>query len=119
MALALVASAALLVAASALARRDSAPKLTGTVGPGYTIHLTRAGKAVKTLKAGTYTFVIADKASIHNFVLEQQKGGKFEKVLTSVSFTGTKMVTVKLRAGKWKYYCAPHESAMFGLFTVK
>ena len=38
------------------------PKLVGTVGPGYTITLTKAGKKVTKLKAGKYTFVIADKA---------------------------------------------------------
>jgi plastocyanin len=118
-ALVLVGGVALALAAGALARRDAAPKLNGTVGPGFTIHLTRAGKAVKSLKAGTYSFVIADKASIHNFVLEKVKGGKFEKDLTDVSFKGTKTVRIKLTAGRYKFYCAPHESAMFGFFTVK
>jgi plastocyanin len=27
-------------------------------------------------------------------------------------------MTVTLKKGKWKYYCAPHESMMFGFFTV-
>ena len=94
------------------------PKLIGTVGPGYTIKLTSGGKKATKVKAGKYTFVIADKASIHNFVLEQVSGGKWEKQLTSVSFVGTKNVTVTLKRGKWKYYCAPHESMMFGFFTV-
>ena len=93
--------------------------LVGTVGPGFTIHLTQGGKAVKTLRAGTYTFVIHDKASIHNFVVEQESGGKFEKDLTGVSFVGTKTVKVTLKKGKWKFYCKPHESVMFGFFTVK
>ena len=52
----------------------AAPKLVGTVGPGYTITLTSGGKKATKVKAGKYTFVIADKASIHNFVLEQQSG---------------------------------------------
>jgi plastocyanin len=94
-------------------------KLKGTVGPGFTISLTKAGKRVKTLSAGTYAFVITDKATIHNFTLEQEKGGKFEKHLTSTGFKGTKTVTVKLKRGKWKYYCSVHESTMFGFFTVK
>jgi plastocyanin len=110
--------AALAVAATAPAH-SAATKLKGTVGPGFSITLTQSGHKVKTLRAGTYTFVIADKASIHNFVLEQQTGGKFEKQLTSVGFTGTRTVTLKLKRGKWKYYCAPHESSMFGFFTVK
>ena len=34
----------------------AAPKLTGTVGPGITITLTRGGKRVTKLTAGAYTF---------------------------------------------------------------
>jgi plastocyanin len=109
----------LAAAAGAMALRDATPKLKGTVGPGFTIHLTKGGKNVKTLKPGTYSFVISDKASIHNFVLEKVKGGEFEKELTHVSFTGTKTVRVKLTVGRYKFYCKPHESMMFGFFTVK
>ena len=92
------------------------PKLVGTVGPGYTITLTKAGKKVTKLKAGKYTFVIADKASIHNFSLDGPKG--FEKTLTTVPFKGMKTMTLTLKAGKYKFYCEPHESTMFGNFTV-
>jgi plastocyanin len=111
--------AALAFAALAIAPAQAAPpKLVGTVGPGFTITLTKGGKKVTRLKAGKYTFAIADKASIHDFVLEQESGGKWEKQLTSVPFVGKKTVTVTLKKGKWKYYCAPHESSMFGFFTV-
>jgi plastocyanin len=106
---------ALLIIAPAQA---APPKLVGTVGPGFTINLTSGGKKATKVKAGKYTFAIADKASFHNFVLEQQSGGTFEKQLTSVPFVGRKSVTVTLKQGKWKYYCAPHESTMFGFFTV-
>jgi hypothetical protein len=118
------ATVSLLVAASLAAvvflvpAQASTPKLAGTVGPGYTITLKRGTTKVKTLKAGKYTFVISDKASIHNFTLEQEKGGKFEKTLTGTSFQGKKTVTVTLKKGKWKYYCSIHESQMFGFFTV-
>ena len=94
------------------------PKLVGTVGPGFTITLKKGTKKVTTLKAGKYTFVITDKAAIHNFTLERQTGGKFEKVLTGTSFKGKKTVTVALKTGKWKYYCSVHESLMFGFFKV-
>jgi plastocyanin len=116
-----VAALALAVSAIAFARPATSPppKLTGTVGPGFTISLTAGQKKVTTLKAGRYTFVILDKASIHNFVLEQQSGGKFEQQLTAVPFKGTKTVTLTLTKGKWKFYCAPHESSMFGFFVVK
>jgi len=108
-----IAAVAFLVPAQA-----SSPKLVGIVGPGYTITLKRGTTKVKTLKAGKYTFVVTDKAGIHNFTLEQEKGGKFEKTLTGTSFQGKKTVTVTLKKGKWKYYCSVHESQMFGFFTV-
>jgi plastocyanin len=117
---ALVAGAALVLTGSALATSHAAaPTLNGTVGPGFTITLKQKGKAVKTLKAGSYTFVVSDKADIHDFVLEKSKGGTFEKEITSVGFEGTKTVKVKLTPGKWEFYCRPHESQMKGEFTVK
>lgn len=100
------------------AAAGSGTRLRGTVGPGYTISLTLGGQKVTTLKAGTYTFVVADRASIHGFTLEQEEGGDFEQDLTSVPATGTKTVTVKLTKGEWKFYCPPHESTMNGSFTV-
>jgi plastocyanin len=36
-----------------------------------------------------------------------------------VSFTGNKTVKIKLKKGKYTYYCAPHASTMRGSFTVK
>ena len=60
----LVAALAAVLAATALARRDSTPKLTGSDGPGYTINLKSNGKAVKSLKAGSYKIVISDRSSI-------------------------------------------------------
>ena len=95
------------------------PTLNGTVGPNFTISLKDSkGKKVKTLKAGTYKFVITDKADIHTFDVAQTKGGKFHKELTSDVFKGKKTVTVKLTKGKWQYYCAVHPTEMFGNFTV-
>ena len=112
-------AAALVLGVGASARPAATPTLKGTVGPGFTISLKTNGRRVTTLRPGAYKFVIADKASIHNFTLERESGGKFEKQLTNVSFVGTKSATVTLKKGKWKYYCTPHESMMFGFFTVK
>ena len=112
--------AVLVLAAAAFARPAANPTLKGTVGPGFTITLTKDGKKVKTLKPGKYVFKITDKASIHNFVLEHENSKpKFEKELTDVSDTGTKTATINLTKGTWKYYCEPHESSMNGTFTVK
>jgi plastocyanin len=112
-------AAALVVAGTAFSRAQATPKLVGTVGPGFTIKLTKGGAKVSSLKAGTYLFVIRDKSAIHQFTIEREKGGAFEKSLTSVSFVGTKSAKVKLGRGKWKFYCKPHESSMHGFFTVK
>jgi plastocyanin len=108
-----LAATAFLVSAQA-----STPKLIGTVGPGFTITLKHGTSKVKTLKAGKYMFVVTDKANVHNFTLEQEKGGKFEKTLAGTGFVGTKTVGVTLKKGTWKYYCSVHEPQMFGFFKV-
>lgn len=109
-----LAAAMFLVSAQA-----STPKLIGTVGPGYTITLKKGAAKVKTLKAGKYVFVVTDKAAIHNFTIEREKGGpKIEKTLTGTSFQGKKTVTVTLKKGSWKFYCSIHEPQMFGFFKV-
>ena len=113
--LVVVAAAAALTTA-AFAQHATTTKLVGTVGPGYTINLTVGGKKVARLKAGTYSVVIRDRASIHGWSLDGPHG--FAKDLTPVPFMGTKTVTLKLKAGKYKYYCPSHESIMFGHFTV-
>ena len=61
----------------------AAPKLVGVVGPGFTITLKSGGKVVKTLKAGTYTIAVQDKASIHDFHLQGPGVNK-----TTVPFLG-------------------------------
>ena len=103
--------------AGASAKQSATPVLTGTDGPGYTINLKLNGKAVKTLKAGMYKVVIHDKASIHGYSLDGPHG--FAKDISPIPFVGTKTVTLKLKAGKYKFYCPAHESIMFGHFTVK
>lgn len=96
----------------------SATKLSGTTGPGFTITLKKAGKKVKTLTAGTYTITVSDKSSAHNFVLTGP--GVKNKLITGLGFKGTKTVSVKLKKGKYEYYCTPHRSmGMKGFFTVK
>jgi plastocyanin len=103
--------AAALAAPSALAGGN---KLTGTVGPGYTITLTQAGTKVTQLKAGTYTFAIADKASAHDFHLF---GPGVDKK-TSVAGTGSKTWTLTLKKGTYRFQCDPHASFMHGSFKV-
>src|SRR5881227_3842973 len=95
-------AAALLAASTSFGGANAAISLRGSVGPGFTIKLTKAGKAVKTLKAGTYKITVADRSAAHNFVLEREGGA--ERVVTSLAFVGTNTVTVKLTRGVWKFY---------------
>jgi plastocyanin len=111
LALATAALAVTLLAPSALAAGKT---LNGTVGPGFTITLTQGGKKVTTLKAGTYTFVIADKATIHDFHLT----GPGVNKTTAVAATGTSTWKLTLKKGTYKYVCDPHASFMHGSFKV-
>ena len=95
--------------------KSSATTLKGQVGPGFSIELTKAGKKVKTLKAGSYKIKVEDKGSIHNFHLT----GPGVNKSTTVPFTGEKTWTVKLKPGKYTYQCDIHASeGMKGSFKV-
>jgi hypothetical protein len=94
----------------------SSTALRGSVGPGFTIKLTKAGKSVRTLRAGTYRLTVVDRSAEHNFVLEKEHGA--ERVVTGVSFVGTKTITVRPTRGTWKVYCEPHAAAMVSRFAV-
>jgi hypothetical protein len=105
--LVVLASAAALVAVGATgatASTRAVPKLNGTIGPGFTISLRNPnGKRVKTLKRGKYTFVVRDKANIHNFTLNGP--GTRNRMISGTSFVGTKTVTLTLKKGKYRFYC--------------
>ena len=110
-----LAAAAVTLSLTAGASPAVLPKLTGTVGPGFTITLKRGTVPVRVLKAGFYNLTVADKASIHNFQIE---GPGLDRAVTTVGFVGTKTVRIHLRSGRYKFYCKPHESSMFGRFKV-
>ncbi len=111
-ALAVLAAASTVLVASASA---GPPKLTGTVGPGFTITLKLGGKAVKTLKAGKYTITVSDRSAIHNFHLK----GKGVNKDSGIVAVGTKRWTVTLKRGSYVFVCDPHPTSMKGKFTVK
>jgi len=111
-------AAMLVIAGSALGRTSKMPTLKGVVGPGYTIKLTVNGKKVKSLKAGKYKFAITDKSDFHNFKVEWEKGGHFEKQITTTPFTGSKSVVITLKPGSWRAYCSVHESQMHTDFKI-
>ena len=105
------------VAAAAAAPAKENYQLKGEVYPNalYKIEMeNKAGKDLKTVKAGTYRIKIEDKASIHNFRL---RGPGVNKA-TSVSRKSETIWTVKLRKGTYTFLCDPHASQMRGTFRV-
>ncbi len=98
-----------IAAIAALPALAATPKITGTVGPGFTISLK------KPTKAGKYTLVVSDKSSIHNFHLK----GKGVNVMTTVPATGSKTFKITLAKGKYSFLCDPHPTTMKGSFTIK
>jgi len=105
----IVVISAVVALAAALTASAATPVLRGTVGPGFTIKL-----AKKPTRAGRYTFVIVDKASIHNFHLV---GPGVSKKITGISFVGTKRATVSLKKGVYRFYCDLHPS-LRGSFKI-
>jgi hypothetical protein len=105
------------VAGFAGAARADNPVLTGDVGTadGYTLTLKDStGTLVKHLDAGTYTLVVHDHSSFHNFDFS----GPGAAVSTEVDFIGDKTFTVTLVDGTYFFQCDPHSSQMHGSFTV-
>jgi plastocyanin len=110
-----LAAATLVVALGAAAPANAATRLVATVGPGFTITLTKAGKRVTTLRPGTYTITVRDRARDHNFHL---RGPGVNKA-SSISRLATLTWTVRLRAGRYTYICDPHATSMRRSFTVR
>ena len=94
--------------------------LTATVGPGFTISLTRDGAAVTRLDPGTYTVQVTDNSDLHNFHLSGP-GGVNES--TGIEATGTSTWTVTLvddpyTGNEYTYVCDAHPLSMKGTFRV-
>jgi hypothetical protein len=112
------AGAAIGVASASTNSTSATPTLIGKVGINDAFKITlknSSGKSVKKLKSGFYKLKVTDGSSIHNFQIE---GPGLDKRVTTVNFTGTKTVRLHFRKGKYKFYCMPHESQMFGFFNV-
>ena len=102
-------------ATGAMVSTVAVPRLQGTIGPGFTISLKRGIAPVRLLKAGRYTFVVADRSSIHNFTLNGP--GAANRTITATSFVGTKTVTLTLRRGRYRFSCTVHPT-ITGTFRV-
>jgi hypothetical protein len=112
----IVAIAVALALGAGSARADN-PVLTGDVGlnDAFVISLSdAAGAKVTHLDAGTYTLVVHDRSSFHNFHLS----GPGVNVQTAVDTTGDTTFTVTLVDGTYFFDCDPHSSQMKGSFTV-
>ena len=88
--------------------------LVATVADPLTISLTKRGRRVTALKAGTYVILVRDRASDHNFHLT---GPGVDKV-TSIGGKGTFRWAVKLAQGSYDYVCDQHASFMQGGLPV-
>ena len=89
-------------------------KLSAVVGPGTNITLKKGTRLVSTLKTGTYTITVTDRAKTHNFHLVGPRVNKS----TAVSRVETKIWTVSLKPGTYTYLCDPHASFMKRSFNV-
>ena len=91
--------------------------LVGDVGHGgsFDISLTDGnGQAITNLAAGSYTLVVKDESSIHNFHLTG--GGVDDK--TDVPSTGSKTFRVTFTPGTYTFICDAHPTSMKGTFRV-
>jgi plastocyanin len=85
----------------------SKTKLVLTAGPAQVITLkTSAGKAVKTMKLGTYTMVVRDRGRIHNTHVTARG---YNRKTSPLTYTGTQTWRVKLaKIGKLRFLCDSH-----------
>ena len=84
--------------------------LNGSVGPGFDISL----DGTDGLTAGSYTLVVDDQSSAHNFHLT----GPGVEVSTDVGAEGEESFDIELEAGEYTFVCDPHAGQMRGSFTV-
>jgi len=84
--------------------------LNGSVGPGFEINL----DGTDGLTPGSYTLVVNDQSSAHNFHLT----GPGVNVSTEVGEEEEESFELALQAGEYTFVCDPHASQMNGSFTV-
>lgn len=89
-------------------------RLSGTVGPGAKIDLSRAAKRVVSLAAGSYLFVVSDRSALDNFHLT----GPGVNRKTGVAAKGTVRWTLRLKKGAHVYRSDAHKKLRRG-FAVR
>ena len=101
-----------------LALAASVATLTGSVGANDSFQIglvDGSGAAVTHVDPGTYTLVVHDRSTLHNFHLFGPGG---VDVATAVDTTGDSSFTVTLVDGIYTFQCDPHASQMSGSFHV-
>lgn len=88
--------------------------LTASVN-GSTAKLLFGVKRAASLKAGSYRVTVTDSSAKAGFKL--QRIGFAATSLTTATFVGKHVTTVKLTTGKWKYFSSTH-AATAAVFTV-
>ena len=103
------------------ARAEDPPTLTAIVGTndGFNITLNDAsGKKVSRLLPGTYTVVVDDRSTIHNFHLASNDDPTVN-FRTDLEFVGQQSFTVTFKNHNgYAYACEPHWQVMNGSFLV-
>jgi hypothetical protein len=105
-----------LLSAAGSARADNGT-LVGDVGQSdaFVISLSDStGAKVTHLNAGTYTLLVHDRSTFHNFDLS----GPGVSVATGVDTKGDQTFTVTLVDGTYFFQCDAHVAQMHGTFTV-
>ena len=108
--------AILVVAVAPAAARADYPQLVGVVGTNdaFAISLSFNGAPVHNLDPGTYTLLVHDRSSFHDFHLK----GPGVDVASDIEGTGDQTFTITLVQGTYTFQCDPHASSMHGTFTV-
>jgi plastocyanin len=113
-------AAGLWVAAAASALKDNAilEAIVGT-NDGFEITLNHAdGNKVVTLDPGTYTVIVHDRSTLHNFHMASNFDSSVD-IRTDVDFVGDATFTVTFKPGiEYAYACEPHWQVMNGSFFV-
>ena len=101
--------------------RAEVPTLTAIVGTndGFNITLNDAsGKKISRLLPGTYTVVVEDRSTIHNFHLASNDDPTVN-FRTDLEFVGQQSFTVTFKNNNlYAYACKPHWQVMNGSFLV-
>jgi hypothetical protein len=102
-------------------RNDPVTAFIGSLAAGLDaggkLKLTAKGKAVKTLAAGKYSFVVSDSSKQSALTLRRTGGAA--QTLTGAAFVGKKTIAVTLAAGQWKLYPSTKPAGAISFVVTK